>query len=348
MGGALLCCCLLYGCGPVAIEYCQSTDAIHVVCGLNKPEDIAHLAGTGWLLISELGSGSSPGQVVAYRPRDDRLIPLRASDPPLAQDASFQMCGPPPESIRPRGFHLRTGDDGVAHLLLVNVASEARIERYVVDTSREVPGLLWEGCVSVPDTLNPNDVAALKGNGLVISHMFTPPMDLLLRSGMFFGRNTGYVARWRPEDGWGKIPSTDVSFPNGIETDPESDRVFVAATYGETLTAVDGDGGNARTTSLPIQPDNLSWSPDGRLLAVGHTGVPILGTDGCRDMGDRACAFPFAVAAIDPQSMKVDVIYAHGDGMIPGPSVALRYERFLFLGTFFGDRISRVAVADGG
>ena len=333
----------LSACAPTPIEGCQSTDTIHVVCGLNKPEDLAHLAGTPWLLISELGSGASPGQIVAFDPTDDRLIPLRASDPALAKNDGLPTCGSAPASIRPRGFHVRADERGTTRMLLVNIGQEMRIERYIVDTSNEQPRLLWEGCVTVPPNLNPNDVAALQDGGFVISHMYTPPMSLWLRTKMFLGFNTGYVARWAPENGWSRVEGTDVSFANGIETHPQTDRIFVAATYGESLTAVNTDGSNILTTALPIQPDNLTWSAEGLLVAVGHTGVPILGTNGCRDMVDRSCAFPFAVTAINPQTLEVEAIYAHDQGLIPGPSVALWHEQFLFLGTFFGDRVSRVA-----
>jgi hypothetical protein len=332
----------LSGCVPTPIDGCQSTAEIHVICGLTKPEDLAHVAGTPWLLVSELGNNSVPGQVVAFDPTNDRLIRLKASNPVVADPNGFPICGTPPISIRPRGFHVRTDDNGKTILLLVNVAQDVRIERYAIDTSAEQPQLRWEGCVAVPSHLNPNDVAALHGDGFVISHMFTPPMSTWLRTQMFVGVKTGYVARWTPQSGWDKVQNSEVSFANGIETSPQTDRIFVAATYGETLTAVNVDGSDKRVTQLPIQPDNLTWSADGLLIAVGHTGVAMLGTNGCRDMVDQSCAFPFAVAAIDPQRLEVEVIYTHDEGLIPGPSVALWHEEFLFLGTFFGDRVSRV------
>jgi hypothetical protein len=334
----------LCGCTPLPIEGCDSTDAIHVVCHLDKPEDLARLPGTPWLLISELGSGSTSGQVVAFNPVDDQLVRLSLSN--AMPTPGFPVCGEAPVSIRPRGFHLSTAEDGTHRLLLVNVANEVRIERYRVETGAAEPELWWEGCVAVPNHLNPNDVARLPGGGFVISHMFMPPMGLWLRAKMFFGLNTGYVARWLPQNGWEKVPGTDVSFANGIEVDPVSGRIFVAATYGETLTAVDADGGNLRRVSLPVQPDNLTWSPAAQLVAVGHTGVALFGTNDCRTMAPTACAFPFAVVQIDPQSMAVDVIYRHGEGLIPGPSVALRHEQFLFLGTFFGDRVSRMVAGE--
>jgi hypothetical protein len=337
----------LTACDPTPIEHCQSTDEIHVICGFHRPEDLAALPGTPWLLISELGNLRSPGYVTALRTTDQRVVRLQAADPIVADSSSFPRCGPPPTEIRPRGFHLRPGRDGIARLLLVNAGSDARIERYQVTINDEVPGLAWEGCVSVPDSVNPNDVAALHNDGFVVSHMYSPPRNMLLNVKLLLRMDTGYVVSWQPDEGWNKVPGTDAALPNGVETDPRTGRIFVAPTYEESLIAVDQDGNNARSTQISVQTDNLTWAPDGRLLAVGHTGVPFFGTNGCRDMGDTACAFPFAVVAIDPLTLGVETIYQHADGLIPGPSVALWQGDSLYLGTFFGDRLSRVEIRTG-
>ena len=332
------------GCsGPTPIENCESSTDIHVICNLAKPEDLAALPGTPWVLISELGNGPDPGHVVALRPADERLVRLHAADPDIAPESTFPRCGPPPSSLKPRGFHLSTDPAGGAHLLIVNVVDEARIERYQV-TAGDVPELHWEGCVAVPEDITPNDVAAIPDGGFVVSHMYTPPRTRLLEARLLLRLDTGYVMRWHPRDGWQKIAGTDAALPNGVETDPVTGRVFMAATHGQNLTVVDPDGGNRKLGGLPVQTDNLTWAPDGRLLAVGHTGIPIFGTRACREMGSTSCAFPFAVAAIDPATLAVETIYAHSDGLIPGPSVALIDDGQLYLGTFFGDRISRVAL----
>jgi hypothetical protein len=334
----------LTACDPTPIEHCQSTDDIHVICGFHKPEDLAVLPGTPWLLISELGNLTSPGHVAALRLTDQRVVRLRAADPIMADSSSFPRCGPPPSEISPLGFHLRRGRDGIARLLLVNAGSNSRIERYRVTTNDEVPELAWEGCVSVPDNVNPNDVAGLHNDGFVVSHMYSPPRNMLMTVKLLLRLDTGYVVSWQPDKGWKKVPGTDAALPNGVETDPLTGRIFVAPTYEESLIAVDQDGGNARSTRISVQSDNLTWAPDGRLLAVGHTGVPFFGTNGCRNMGDTACSFPFAVVAIDPLTLGVETIYEHADGLIPGPSVALWRGDSLYLGTFFGDRVSRVAI----
>jgi DNA-binding beta-propeller fold protein YncE len=332
----------LAGCdGSSIIQDCQSSAAIDVFCGFAKPEDLTDLPNSGWILVSELGNRGEPGDVAAIRPADGALIRLEVTvEQPTKTVFDFPICGLPPARLKPRGFHLSVNADDT-RLLVVNAESGLRIEAYRVVSVPE-PALIWLGCVAVPQDITPNDVAAMPDGGFVVSHMYTPPRGRLLTLRFMLGMNTGYAARWQPDAGWSRIPGSDASFPNGIQTDPATGRVFVASTYGQDLTAVDPDGGNRRRVSLPVQPDNLSWSPDGRLLAAGHTGVPMLGTSGCREVGDTPCAFPFAVAAIDPATLEVETIYAHSGGQIPGASVALMYDGALYLGTFFGDRISRV------
>ncbi len=341
LGVALL---AVAGCSdPAAINDCQSSAQLDVICGFAKPEDLAALPDTEWLLISELGNGPDPGHVVAFNPAEQQVVRMQAANPARAPDSTFPICGAPPEKLKPRGFHLSRAADQ-DQLLIVNATETVRIERYRVIPG-PVPGLLWEGCVVVPDHLTPNDVAAMPDGGFVISHMYTPPRTRLVTVRLLLRLDTGYAARWRPQDGWQKVVGTDAAFPNGIETDPAG-RVFVAATYGQHLTAVDPDG-RRRRVGLPIQPDNLTWSPDGRLIAAGHTGTPYFGTRGCAQLGSTSCAFPFAVAAIDPATLEVETIYAHSENLIPGASVALVHNNLLYLGTFFGDRISQVAIGGG-
>ena len=188
--------------------------------------------------------------------------------------SSFPSCGSPPDRLRPRGFHVSDRADGSFQLLVVNVIGSQRIERYRIDVDDAGPRMAWEGCVTVPNSLSPNDVAALSGDSLVISHMYDPPRTSMHTVKFFLGLDTGYAVAWSPETAWVKVEGTDASFPNGIEADPATDRVFMGATYGETLSIADAFGGSARTIRIPVQSDNLTWAPDGRILSVGHTASP--------------------------------------------------------------------------
>lgn len=342
---------LLAGCdNSVMIDGCQSTDGIHVICGIIKPEDLEPLGNHPWMMVVEFGDFQadppSGGTLGALNLNDESYIRLEATVAAEVPSSAFPRCGLPPERLRPRGFHVSDLDDGGFRLLMVNAPDDTRIERYRIDVEDDRPRLSWEGCVSVPDTVFPNDVAALSGDAFVVSHMFDPPRDQMMTVKFFLGLDTGYAVAWSPERGWTKVQGTDTAFPNGVEADPATGRVFVASTYGQNFIAADAFGDDARAVRIPVQSDNLTLAPDGRLLAVGHTGVPLLGIQGCRAAGGVPCSFPFAVVAIDPDTLGQEIIYDHRDGLIPGASVALSHGGFLYMGTVFGDRISRVKVKD--
>lgn len=329
----------LTACDPMVIEGCESTDAIHVICDLEKPEDIEPLGDHPWILVSELGDFSAPGNLAALNIETDQLVRLTATED---ETSTFSSCGPMLESLRPRGFHVSDLPDGGFRLLVVNAFDGERIERYRVDVGDEGPVLKWQGCVSVPDTVFPNDVAAINGDGFVVSHMYDGPRGMWLTTKFFLGLDTGYAASWMPDTGWQKIEGTDASFPNGIEADPKTNRVFIGSTYGQTFISADLTSGDAKTIRIPVQSDNLTWAPDGRLLSVGHTGIPMLGTSGCRALPGIPCSFPFAVVAIDPETLSQEIIYEQTEGLIPGASVALLHKGFIYMGTVFGERISRI------
>lgn len=333
----------LSACDPMLIEGCESTEEIKVYCGFEKPEDIEPLGDHPWLLISELGDFGGQGAIAALNVETDEVRRLEAV---VIPDPNAPQCGAPPAFIRPRGFHVSDRMDGTFKLLVVNAADGERIEFYDVDIPDGGPGLYWRGCVSVPDTVLPNDVAATGYDGFVVSHMLTGPRTWWLQMKFFFGLKTGHAAAWSPDTGWRVVDGTEASFPNGVEADPDTSRVFIGSTYGQTFIAADVAGGNERVARIPVQSDNLTWTADGKILSVGHTGIPLWGTSGCREALGTPCSFPFAVVEIDPVTFERAVIYEHDDGLIPGASVALAHKGYLYMGTVFGDRISRVRLQE--
>lgn len=334
---------VLSACDPVLIEGCESTDDIKVYCGFEKPEDIEPLGDHPWILISDMGDFNGQGSLEVINIETDEVRRLKARVDP---DPSLSQCDAPPAFIRPRGFHVSDLMDGTFKLLVVNAAEGERIEFYNVDVPDGGPELTWRGCVSVPDSVFPNDVAATDDYGFVVSHMLDGPRTWWLQVKFFFGLKTGHAASWDPDNGWRVVEGTEASFPNGVEADPETRRVFIGSTYGQTFIAADATGGNETVVRIPVQSDNLTWTEDGRILSVGHTGIPLWGTSGCRESLGTPCSFPFAVVAIDPVTLEQEVIYEHSEGLIPGASVALAHKGYLYMGTVFGDRISRVRLAE--
>ena len=95
------------------------------------------------------------------------------------------------------------------------------------------------------------------------------------------------------------------------------------------------------TARTPVErPDNLTWSPDGKLLAVSHSDS-LIELMRCRELPVGACGAAFEVVSIDPASMDQFVILAHRGAPIGGVSVAMRIDDEVYLGAFAGDRIAR-------
>ena len=115
----------------------------------------------------------------------------------------------------------------------------------------------------------------------------------------------------------------------------------VAGTYSSALLLVDRRSGTVRRVPLPHTPDNVTALPDGHFLSAGHTGVPVTGVDPCRDPKAVPCGFPFAIAEVDREA-QVRVRFSHDGSRIPGASVAVPHDGQLYLGSFFGDRVTVV------
>ncbi len=328
----------LTGCDAATIGACAPGS--DVICGIVKPEDIEIVADSPWLLVSELGGKASPGRIVAVDPTAQarrNLVedPIAAGEP----SATFPRCGPPPETFRPRGFHL--GRDTEGERLLV--VTGARVEQFRLGRNGDDLTLTWQGCVEIPPEIAANDVAGFPDGGFVVSHMYDPPRDWTLDLRMFLGIDTGAAMAWTSDGDWQRVPNTDVSFANGIQVDPATGRIFVSSMFTQRVIAVDRDGANRRETAKgPNQIDNLSWASDGRLIGAGHTGVAVYGITTCREAGETPCSFPFAVTAIDPKTMAIDTLFQTPTGAIPGASVAALKDGTLYLGTVFGAQITKV------
>ncbi len=336
--GLLLAVFALGGCdalfnGATLVDACKPGDG--VICNLDRAEDIEIVPGTRWLMISELGTPPKAGHVSIVDPitKERRAISDTAT---VAETETFPRCGGPPKELHPRGFNLSVAEDGSGRLYQIN---QTRVERYRVVTEGDDVSLIWEGCVSIPKEVMANDVASLGDKGFVVSHMADRERDTISNFQLAaFGSGTGGAYRWTRDGGWARIPGVKAAFGNGIQVDPKTGRIYLSSMFAQRILGFDLDGGNLTSTDRNInQVDNLSWSPDGRLIGVGHTGVGIYGTSACK-VG-AVCSFPFAVTAIDPKTMKVETIFESKSG-IPGASTAILKDGMLYFGSSFGDRVT--------
>ena len=328
---------LLSGCTPKTHEIAACTPGDNVFCGINGPEDMEIVTGTRWILTT---GAHDKVRLVLLDPKTREIKPLLTTPPEPSETETFPRCGDPPATIGTGAIHLSTAEDGSLRLL---VSNRGRVERYRLTVNGDDIAVGWEGCVKMPEELSPNDVAALGDKGFVISHTFPKPRTFWTDVQLFLGQGIGGAYRWTRDGGWARIPNSDAAFAYGIQVDQKTGRIYIASMYNRRIIAINQDGSNRQESPpVPHQNDNLTWSDDGKLIGVGHTGIKILGTRLCRTLNGPPCTFPFAVIEMDPKTLAFKVLYEHEDETIPGASVALVKDGTIYLGSTWGDRITMV------
>ena len=335
-----------------ALPGCLPSGGITPVCGLQNPEDLAAVPGVPWLLASQYRrEGDPPGSLVAVPAAGG--APVRVYPPP--PDAVLPLSGvpgcaepPDPALFAPHGLDLIADGPPPWVMLVVNHGGREAVEVFGVMPTDAAPEVLWHGCVKLPPGMVGNDVAGLPEGGFAVTQNDLPKSKLgfaWAAIGRAFGKTTGGVIEWHRDGGWRAVPGTEVSVANGVAVSADGKRLFVNAWGADELVRVERRGDPARrTVALPVHPDNLTWAPDGRLLLAGQKGS--LGDMlKCADAANGNCTAPFAVLAVDPESLATTVLLEHDGSGLGGASVALRAGDALVLGTFSGDRIGFVRPA---
>lgn len=312
-----------------------------LLCGFDKPEDIAVLDDTDWALVSQHGEAS----LVWVDLRNGAQHPVIAVPTSTSPLFGAEDCTSPPQALITRGNTIATLR-GASVAAVINAApGNSRIEFFTIQPGHDAPFSQWAGCVQVPAHLVLNDMTLAADGTIFASHMYDPPageagFKEVLRK-FREAEDTGYAVRWTADLGWQKVAGTTMSFPNGIALSDDGNRLAIGGTFEQAMIFVDLTTGTTSRVELPLQPDNLTSLPGGAFLATGHTGIPVTGVDGCRPPEAIPCGFPFAVARVS-LDMEISVQFAHDGSAIPGASVAVPWRGGLVLGTAYGERLTRV------
>ena len=87
-------------------------------------------------------------------------------------------------------------------------------------------------------------------------------------------------------------------------------------------------------------PDNLTWTPDGEILAAGIKGV----NGNCPSGSNHPCIQAFVLAEVDPKTMESRIVYdSDGKAFINGVSVAIEAGNAFYVGSFQGDRLLKLS-----
>ena len=287
---------------------------IDYVSGVTGPEDMVAVPGTKWLITSGLKTDKQPGALWLIDSETMSAVQLLGPQHPVAAtDTSPDLtCTTPIDPLRfsAHGINLAVDKHGAGKLLVVNHGEREAIEIFSIDTAQIAPQIVWTGCIKLPVGALGNGVTALTDNNIAATLMnapeyFTGPADAGHPENwvprLSSGQTTGYAATWRPGEGWKKIPGTEGSGPNGIETSPDGLSVWVALWGNRRIVRAPLTAGMAGSSfSVDFMPDNLRWGDDGMLWAAGAATAPSAyfkcwATPGCRN--------DFAIAKIDPAKM---------------------------------------------
>lgn len=345
----------LFACAGDVSEWivdCEPHGGVEPFCGFSNPEDLVYFAPAGNLIASQFGSldGARPGNLVSFLPDDPRpavLYPAAGSDRPLLGWGSADCPGPPGPAFSPHGMDLIERMDGRHALLVINHGERESVEYFEVEPGTDAAVLLsWRGCVMLPEPLFLNDLVGLADGGFWATHMYSRDAEMSSLLKAVFGTDTGWVVEWRPQTGFYELPGTRAPMPNGIERCAQEHHVYLNAYFAHEVRRIEVDSGELLARVEVAHPDNLSWTLDGRLLVASHRSS-LRQLAECREGMAGTCAVAFSIIALDAEDLTAEVLLESDDVPTGAVSVALQVGNDIWLGTFAGDRVARMAYGAG-
>ena len=323
---------LLAGCAPMgagsAEAQCDPVEGVEFVCGPVSPEDLVAVPEQPWVVSAGM---EDDGYLYATHADEHRTTVLFPTEEIQARpDTTFAGCTDPRvDAFRPHGLSIRAGQGGVHTLYVVRHGARESIEVFELDVQGATPAVTWQGCVEAPEGVAFNSVTALPDGGIAATH---------------FKRPQGELWEWQADSGWNEVPGSDTGIPNGLVVSPDG-RWFYIGGY-DTMSVIRLSRGQTPvqrdSIELEFNVDNIRWSPDGSLLAAGHS----WGDEGAftRCWGERECGGVTShVARVDPDQMTGEEIirYPSNDYFFFG-TVALEVGDEVWLGGVVGsNRIAR-------
>jgi len=328
---------------------CEDQGDLHVICGVDNPEDLAALPGSPWVLFGQGYGvvGEHHGSISAIDPVSEQVSVLfegGALTSKLSPEPGWgdrECPSPPTEAFSPHGIDLARQPDGRLRLLAVNHGGRESIEFFEVKLAGAEPEVIWRGCVIAPERAFLNDVVGLPDAGFLTTQMMEYGTNFSSTIRGLLGMDTGFVYRWHPDTGFQSVPGSQGALPNGIQVSPDGRTVFLDLYLSSQIRIFDLESGRELHTLEVSQPDNLTWTPDGRLLVASHLGGLSESLD-CMRVEGGACSMAFEILSIDPETYEMQSVFAHEGAPMGAGTAALDIGDELLIGSFASDRLLRV------
>ena len=343
---------------PGPVLDCVAKHNARPICKFQSPEDIVALPGNEALLISGYGAMGASGEV--RKPGGLVLFTLADETPTTiytgGTDADQAEAGwgdptcptPPKDKFNAHGIDLVRRSDGRLALLVVQHFGREAIEFFEVKGAGKDWSIAWKGCVLAPPDASLNEVV-----GLPNGDFYTTKMASISGASDFTEEiptePTGHAFAWSAAGGYKKIEGTDGVMPNGIAASTDGKTLFLNVTMQSEIRKIDVATGQVLAVAAVKMPDNVTWAADGkRLLVASLHGFETTNFAVCVDVPQGACPIPFAIQAVDAETMTpLGPVYESTGSPMGGGTVGLQVGNELFIGSFTGDRILRVALPQG-
>jgi hypothetical protein len=331
---------ILLACAPPERTACDPTpepDALGTICGFDHPEDLEVVAHAGVVLASGLRDGAglwaiSIDELDGADPRPWRIWPGDSPEATPAAPIGAPDCSEPPDPARFHAHGLTARADprsDRATLAVVSHGGREAVELFELRGEGRSLALAWRGCVPLPPGLMGNDVGIAPDGEIVVTNFVPLRQGLELRfvlAKAAFGFETGELLTWRRDRGWRSLPGTRGAGPNGMLLSPDGRFVYYAENGRDRIVRVPREGASPERPPTYAEvggnPDNVSWTDDGRILAVVHTGGI--------EAAFEPCLMKWALWEIDPATLAARERLRHdGAALCGATSAAFVGDRYL-------------------
>jgi hypothetical protein len=331
---------------PSLLANCKPSPGLHFVCGASKPEDLAHIPGTRWLIASGFSDGAGL-KLIDASAKTLRTWYTGSAAQIRQRSGPFGACPSPPDpkTFNVQGISLRISNSGIHTLYATNHGGRESVEVFSVDGRADAPVIAWNGCVVLPEGVAANAVASFSDGTILITELTRKGTTI---ADFVNGQKTGAVYALAPgASSFTLLAGTELPGNNGLETAPDDSEFYVVAFGWHSVVAFSRADPSRplRTATAPgFMPDNIHWD-GGRLIAGGmRSDEPACGgarkiINGIAD--SMRCHRGYVVAQLDPASMNYRLIaYAEPDPVFNGVSGAVLIGNELWLSSYQADRIA--------
>ncbi|TFZ02868.1 hypothetical protein EZ313_16665 [Ramlibacter henchirensis] len=326
---------------------CKDEGHLGYICSLNNPEDLIQVEGSSWVITSNMGDKTwSGGGFYLVSTRDKSVRPLKP-DLSGAKAAIYKDCPGPPEAnkLQSHGLSVRNEGNGKHVVYSVNHGGRRSVEIYDLDVTGE-PKLTWKGCAVAPAPLFFNSVAHLPNEGFVAT-VLANAEDPKAVERAIEGLPSGFVLEWSPAAGWTTVPGSELPGNNGIVASRDGKTLYVAGYTSQTVNKISRGRVpySKQAVRIGFLVDNLRWTPDGKILAVGHV-TQFSKIQECI-RSDAVCPVTTGVAVVDPETMKAETLVVQPNTKnFGGGTSAIVVGEELWIGAFRAQRIGTIKLKD--